>query len=218
MLAALVIFLREGVEASMIIAILLAYLNRIGRRDHFRDVFVGVGAAVLIATAGGRGLPNDPQLQRVTGADDIRDYHLSGGGDGAHLHDVLDAKARPVAVDGPARPHGRGARWRARWGLGLLAFQAVGREGLETVAFTLAIIFSTSAASALSGAAIGLAGAARDRVRDLPAGQQAQPGEVLHDHRRPAHGLHRRPARRLGGEPATTWVAAGARRADVAFG
>jgi hypothetical protein len=37
----------------MIIAMMLAYLNRIGRRDHFRDMFVGVGAAVLIATAGG---------------------------------------------------------------------------------------------------------------------------------------------------------------------
>jgi high-affinity iron transporter len=47
---------------------------------------------------------------------------------------------------------------KARWGLGLLAFQAVGREGLETVVFTLAIIFSTSTAGALTGAVIGLAG------------------------------------------------------------
>ena len=38
MLATLVIFLREGVEASMIVAILLAYLDRIGRREHFREV------------------------------------------------------------------------------------------------------------------------------------------------------------------------------------
>jgi len=52
-LATLVIFLREGVEASMIVAILLAYLNRLGRRDHFRDVFLGVGAALLLATAVG---------------------------------------------------------------------------------------------------------------------------------------------------------------------
>jgi high-affinity iron transporter len=53
MIATLVIFLREGVEASMIVAILLAYLNRIGRREHFRDVFLGVGAALILATAGG---------------------------------------------------------------------------------------------------------------------------------------------------------------------
>ena len=53
MLATLVIFLREGVEASMIVAILLAYLNRIGKREHFRDVFLGVGAVLLLATATG---------------------------------------------------------------------------------------------------------------------------------------------------------------------
>ncbi len=46
----------------------------------------------------------------------------------------------------------------ARAGLALLAFQAVGREGLETVVFTLAIAFSsTQKGGLLAGGAIGLA-------------------------------------------------------------
>jgi high-affinity iron transporter len=160
MLATLVIFLREGVEASMIIAILLAYLNRIGRREHFRDVFIGVGAALILATAGGA-------VAYAT----IRSY------DGSRVQTIFETVTYLVAATVLTymtfwmRRHARSlskelrARaeaaldGRARWGLGLLAFQAVGREGLETVVFTLAIIFSTSTASALSGAVIGLAGA-----------------------------------------------------------
>jgi high-affinity iron transporter len=159
MLATLVIFLREGVEASMIIAILLAYLNRIGRREHFRDVFVGVGAALLLATAGG-----------LAAYLTIRSY------DGSRVQTIFETVTYLVAATVLTymtfwmRKHARSlskelrARadaaldGRARWGLGLLAFQAVGREGLETVVFTLAIVFSTSTAGALSGAVIGLAG------------------------------------------------------------
>jgi high-affinity iron transporter len=52
-----------------------------------------------------------------------------------------------------------------RWGLGLLSFQAVGREGLETMVFTLAILFANSHQAAtpvhgnlvLLGGALGLA-------------------------------------------------------------
>ena len=159
MLATLVIFLREGVEASMIIAILLAYLNRIGRREHFRDVFVGVGAALLLATVGG-----------IVAYLTIRSY------DGSRVQTIFETVTYLLAATVLTymtfwmRNHARSlskelrARadaaldGRARWGLGLLAFQAVGREGLETVVFTLAIIFSTSTAGALSGAVIGLAG------------------------------------------------------------
>jgi len=159
MLPTLVIFLREGVEASMIIAILLAYLDRIGRREHFRDVFVGVGAALLLATAGG-----------VAAYLTIRSY------DGSRVQTIFETVTYLVAATVLTymtfwmRKHARSlsrelrARadaaldGRARWGLGLLAFQAVGREGLETVVFTLAIVFSTSTAGALSGAVIGLAG------------------------------------------------------------
>jgi high-affinity iron transporter len=160
MLATLVIFLREGVEASMIIAILLAYLNRIGRREHFRDVFIGVGAALVLAAAGGA-------VAYAT----IRSY------DGSRVQAIFETATFLVAAAVLTymtfwmRNHARSlskelrARadaaldGRARWGLGLLAFQAVGREGLETVVFTLAIILSTSPASALGGAVIGLAGA-----------------------------------------------------------
>jgi high-affinity iron transporter len=54
---------------------------------------------------------------------------------------------------------------RARFGIGLLAFQAVGREGLETMVFTLAIVFASTTQAAtdargsglLAGAAAGLA-------------------------------------------------------------
>jgi high-affinity iron transporter len=157
-LATLVIFLREGIEASMIVAILLAYLDRLGLRSHFKDVFLGVGAALLLAGGGG-----------VAAYLTIRSY------DGSRVQTIFETGTYILAAGvltymtfwmrNHARSISRELRSRAdaaldgkaRWGLGLLAFQAVGREGLETVVFTLAIIFSTSTSGALSGAVIGLA-------------------------------------------------------------
>ena len=143
----------------MIVAILLAYLNRIGRREYFRDVLLGVGAALLLAAGGG-----------VAAYLTIRTY------DGSRVQTIFETGTYLVAAAVLTymtfwmRKHARSLSkelrgrveaaldGRARWGLGLLAFQAVGREGLETVVFTLAIVFSTSTAGALSGAALGLAG------------------------------------------------------------
>ncbi len=159
MVATLVIFLREGIEASMIVAILLAYLNRIGQRRYFRDVFIGVGAALALAGGGG-----------VAAYLTIRQY------DGSRVQTIFEtgtyllAAAVLTYMTFWMRGHARGLSGElraradaamsgsARAGLALLAFQAVGREGLETVVFTLAIIFSTSTQGALLGAVIGLAG------------------------------------------------------------
>jgi high-affinity iron transporter len=159
MIATLVIFLREGIEASMIVAILLAYLNRIGQRKYFRDVFIGVGAALLLAAGGG-----------VAAYLTIRQY------DGSRVQTIFETGTYLLAaavltymtfwmrghargLSGELRARADAAMTRgARTGLALLAFQAVGREGLETVVFTLAIIFSTSAQGALLGAVTGLAG------------------------------------------------------------
>lgn len=158
MIATLVIFLREGIEASMIVAILLAYLNRMGARQHFRDVFLGVGAALLLAAGGG-----------------VIAYYTVTSYDGSRAQTIFEtctyllAAAVLTYMTFWMRNHARGLsselRARAdaaltrgaRTGLALLAFQAVGREGLETVVFTLAIIFSTSTSGALLGAVIGLA-------------------------------------------------------------
>ncbi|EQD45549.1 Iron permease FTR1, partial [mine drainage metagenome] len=53
MLATLVIFLREGIEASLIVAILLAYLDKIGKRENFKDVILGVSIALAFALIAG---------------------------------------------------------------------------------------------------------------------------------------------------------------------
>jgi high-affinity iron transporter len=158
MLATLVIFLREGVEASMIIAILLAYLNRIGRRDHFRDVFIGVGAALILATAGGAVVYETIRSYNGSRVQTIIETatYLLAAGVLTYMTFWMRKHARSLSKELRARTDAA-LDGRARWGLGLLAFQAVGREGLETAVFTLAIIFSASASGALSGAAIGLA-------------------------------------------------------------
>ena len=47
MLQALIITLREGVEAALIVGITLAYLNKIGRNDLRKPVYVALIAAFL---------------------------------------------------------------------------------------------------------------------------------------------------------------------------
>jgi high-affinity iron transporter len=158
-IATLVIFLREGVEASMIIAILLAYLDRAGQRQYFRDVFIGVGAALVLAGAGG-----------VIAYRTIKTYDGSRAQTIFETFTYLLAAAVLTYMTFWMRSHARGlsAELRARTdaavtkgertGMALIAFQAVGREGLETVVFTLAILFSSShTGGALPGALIGLA-------------------------------------------------------------
>jgi high-affinity iron transporter len=158
--ATFVIFLREGIEASMIVAILLAYLDKIGQRRHFVDVLSGVGAALVLAGAGG-----------VAAFLTIRTYA------GSRVQTVFETCTYLIAaavltymtfwMRNHAPTFSRELRARtstalsgaARRGIFLLAFQAVGREGLETVVFTLAIVFSTSAAGSLAGGAVGLVGA-----------------------------------------------------------
>lgn len=166
MIPTFVIFLREGIEASMIVAILMAYLARINQREHFRDVYLGVAAAFILILGGGIGAyffikqynGSNVQTYFETATYVIAAAVLTFMTFWMHKH------ARTMAKELEARSEVALSR-HSRFGLGVLAFQAVGREGIETMVFTLAIIFSSSAQAAtpvhgkllLVGAALGLA-------------------------------------------------------------
>ena len=45
--------LREGVEAALIVSIILAYLARTGNRRHFGPIWLGTSVAVLLSVAVG---------------------------------------------------------------------------------------------------------------------------------------------------------------------
>ncbi|HKX25893.1 MAG TPA: FTR1 family protein, partial [Actinomycetota bacterium] len=51
--AAFLIALREGIEGALLVSILLAYLNAIGRRDQHRVVWAGVAGAIAGSVVAG---------------------------------------------------------------------------------------------------------------------------------------------------------------------
>jgi high-affinity iron transporter len=166
MIPTFVIFLREGIEASMIVAILLAYLDRIGQRQHFRDVFLGVAAALVLVLGGGvaaylvikqyEGSTVQTVFETIT--------YLVAAGVLTYMTFWMQGHSRTLSADLERRSEAA-LNGRARFGLGALSFQAVGREGLETMVFTLAIVFASSGQAAthahgrnlLFGAVLGLA-------------------------------------------------------------
>lgn len=166
MIPTFVIFLREGIEASMIVAILLAYLQRIGQRQHFRDVFSGVAAALVLVLGGG--IAAYFLIKHYEGSN-VQTYfetatYLLAAVILTYMTFWMQSHAKGLAKELEHRSD-RALSTGSRWGLGLLAFQAVGREGLETMVFTLAIVFASDRQAAtpvhgkllLIGAALGLA-------------------------------------------------------------
>jgi high-affinity iron transporter len=157
--------LREGVEAALIVAIVCAYLARTGGAAHFGKIWVGVGAAVATSVVLG-GL-----------------VFVTLGSLGEPYEQIFEAAAMLLATAvvtwmlfwmrrqaGSARGQlqravDRALTERTAWGLAVLAFTAVIREGLETALFLVGQATAASsggagdagAASVLAGAVVGLA-------------------------------------------------------------
>ncbi|MEU9267540.1 iron uptake transporter permease EfeU [Streptomyces sp. NPDC048251] len=150
--------LREGLEASLVVCILIAYLVKTDRRDALKPIWIGIGVAVVLALGFGCVLEFGSQeltfqaQEALGGSLSILAVglvtwmvfwmrrtarHLK-----SELHGKLDA----------ALAMGTGA-------LVATAFLAVGREGLETALFVWASVHAAGDGTPrpLIGVALGLA-------------------------------------------------------------
>ena len=144
----------------MIVSILLAYLDKIGQRRHFREVFEGVGAAMVLVGVGGVSaylLLTSYAGSRVQTIFETATYLLAAAVL-TYMTFWMRNHARSMSTELRARAE-EAMDGRARWGLRLLAFQSVGREGLETMVFTLAIVFASSGRGVIAGGLVGLGAA-----------------------------------------------------------
>lgn len=161
MLATFIVALREGVEASLIIGIIAAFLVKENRQDALRAMWIGIAAALVLCVAFGYGVAaldaTLPQRQQegletiiaLTAVAAITYMIAWMRNNSATLRSSLEhAAAGALAVNST----------RA---LVAVAFLAVLREGFETVVFVLAVFQnSTDIVGARIGVAAGLAAAA----------------------------------------------------------
>jgi FTR1 family protein len=154
MLEALVIVLREGVEAALVVAIVLAYLRKTGRSSLAPYVYAGVGLALIGSVAGAWALQslqwNPETFEGV--------LLLVGAACVITLVLWMNRAAKGLKHEIETNVESTTSR-SAGTGLGLLAFCAlmILREGVETVLFLTALSFNTDGLSQLIGAGLGLA-------------------------------------------------------------
>jgi high-affinity iron transporter len=156
MFANFLIGLREGLEATLVVGILVAYLIRTERRDLLRWVWLGVGLAVAVSigfgallTYGPRGLSFEAQ-ETIGGTLSILAVGLITwmifwmARTSRSLRTDLQRRVDAAVVAGPVA-------------VAVVALLAVGREGLETALFLWAGVKATgSTTNPLVGALLGI--------------------------------------------------------------
>ncbi|CAL9313982.1 iron uptake transporter permease EfeU [Streptomyces sp. SudanB182_2057] len=150
--------LREGLEASLVVCILIAYLVKTGRRDALKPLWAGIGVAVAIAMGFGCALEFGSQ-ELTFQAQEALGGSLSIIAVGLVTWMVF--WMRRTARHLRSELHGK-LDAALKLGTGALvatAFLAVGREGLETALFVWASVHAASDGTPrpLAGVALGLA-------------------------------------------------------------
>lgn len=160
-LANLLIALREGLEAALVVSIIVAYLVKADRRDALPKLWIGVGLAALLPLATGAILTWGPktltfQAREILGgtlsfvAVGLVTWMIFWMGKNAReLKGELEGSLSRTLAEG-------GSGWGVVW----IAVVAVGREGVETALFVWATVRSSIESSTMqttAGVVTGLA-------------------------------------------------------------
>ncbi len=159
MAASLLITLREGLEAALIVGIILAYLAKTGNRDKSSTVWLGALAAAGVSLLAGA------TIFLTAGSLEGRTEELFEGtamftAVGVLTYMIFWMRKQAINIRAHLQAQVNMAlESGSRLALGLLAFVAVGREGIETALFMFAATKAASPAAATIGGLLGLAGA-----------------------------------------------------------
>jgi len=149
--------LREGLEAALVVSILVAYLVKSGRRDRLGPVWCGVGVALALSLAFGA-LLTFTSSQLSFRAQEAFGGTLSIIAVGFVTWMVFWMRRTARSLSTELRGRMDAALAMGTGALVLTAFLAVGREGLETALFIWSAVQATGQnTQPVVGAALGLA-------------------------------------------------------------
>ncbi len=160
MFPALLLAFREGLEAALIVGIVLSVLRRVGRSDRAVVVWMGVGLAGLISMVVAIGL-HALGVAFEGRAEEIFEGFamLLAAGVLTWMIFWMGRQGRSLQI-GLEQDVRRAAQGSGTWALFSLAFVAVLREGIELALFLTAAAFTATAGETLVGGLFGLVAAA----------------------------------------------------------